>query len=94
MNSYKIHRPKLGKPFITFFAAPNMGFKFTREKPWDFNGRWRYIARINQGEIWLSVDVGVGFEPNHMQLLKKIKSTLPEDDWDNIFQIAKSIVSN
>lgn len=94
MNSYKIHRPKLGKPFITFFAAPNMGFKFSREKPHDFDGRWRYVAKLIQGEIWVSVDVGSGSEPIHVQLLKRVKCSLPEDDWDNIFQIAESIVSN
>lgn len=93
MKPYKIYTPKLGKPFATFLGRKVTRFKFTRENPCDFNDKWRYVINYFDGEIWISVDVGVGFEPNHVQLLKKIKTELPEGDWDNVVEVAKRIIA-
>lgn len=93
MKPYKIYTPKFGKPFVTFFDRKITRFKFSREQARDFKGKWRYVINHFDGEIWISVDVGVGFEPNHVQLLEKIKTTLPEGDWDNVVEIAKRIIA-
>ena len=93
MKPYKIYTPRFGKPLVTFFDRKITRFKFSREKAWDFKGKWRYVIGHHGGEIWISVDVGVGFEPNHVQLLEKIKTTLPEGDWDNVVELAKRIIA-
>ena len=94
---YTIHKYKLvDAQYMTFMAPPTKRFVFNgTSKPHNFNGKWRYKAQLITGNVWVSVDIGVGFkEVDNEQLLKRVKADHinAEDDWDKIYALARNML--